>query len=345
MMTDRIKRNFTIAAAAIIVVSCAKSEKSQPYDDEKAFFDAWIEINHPESVPTSLGAYLIEDNESQGEIYDPEEEPYVYVRYTVTDLEGNITSTNFEKVAQQVGIYDKANYYGPETWIVSEGFLPAGVEDMLNGMTVGGRRKAAIPAWLMTTKRYSKASDYLKHKDDESSYANSIYEVELVASTSDILKSEVDSLEKFTHKYLDGVDSLSYGFYYKQLKEPTDTNAFSSDTTVYINYTGRLLNGQVFDTTIQDTAKFYNVYSSSRTYEPVAVNWGEHYYDLTMGDSSSATSVITGFQLTLWEMRHYEKGVGLFYSPYGYTYSGSGKRIPSFAPLIFEIEIVDEPED
>ena len=86
MMTDRIKRNFTIAAAAIIVVSCAKSEKSQPYDDEKAFFDAWIEINHPESVSTSLGAYLIEDNESQGEVHDPEEEPYVYVRYTVTDL-------------------------------------------------------------------------------------------------------------------------------------------------------------------------------------------------------------------------------------------------------------------
>ena len=93
-----MKRNLTIAAAAIIVVSCAKSEKSQPYDDEKAFFDAWIEINHPESVPTSLGAYLIEDNESQGEVHDPEEEPYVYVRYTVTDLEGNITSTNFEKV-------------------------------------------------------------------------------------------------------------------------------------------------------------------------------------------------------------------------------------------------------
>ena len=216
---------------------------------------------------------------------------------------------------------------------------------MLRGMSIGGRRKAAIPAWLMTTKRYSKASEYLRHKDKESSYANSIYEVELVASTSDILKSEVDSLEKFTHKYLDGVDSLSYGFYYKQLKEPTDTNAFPSDTTVYINYTGRLLNGQVFDTTIQDTAKFYNVYSSSRTYEPVAVNWGEHYYDLTMGDSSSATSVITGFQLTLWEMRHYEKGVGLFYSPYGYTYKGSGRRIPSFAPLLFEIEIVDEPED
>lgn len=340
-----MKRNLTIAAIAIMAVSCAKSEKAEPYASEEVFFNAWMEVRHPDAVPTSLGAYILEDVESGGEVYDADKQPYVFVRYTVTDLEGSVTSTNVERIAQQVGIYDKSYYYGPAVWIVAEDILPAGVEDMLRGMSIGGRRKAAIPAWLMTTKRYSNASEYLRHKDKESSYANSIYEVELVASTSDILKSEVDSLEKFTHKYLDGVDSLSYGFYYKQLKEPTDTNAFPSDTTVYINYTGRLLNGQVFDTTIQDTAKFYNVYSSSRTYEPVAVNWGEHYYDLTMGDSSSATSVITGFQLTLWEMRHYEKGVGLFYSPYGYTYSGSGKRIPSFAPLIFEIEIVDEPED
>lgn len=341
-MTDRIKRNLTIATAALIALSCAKSEKSEPYADEQLYFEAWVAVHQPDAVPTSLGAYILEETAGDGEAYDLEEQPYVYVKYTVSDLDGNISSTNIEKVAQQIGSYDKANYYGPEVWIVSEGFLPAGVEDMLKGMNIGGKRKAAIPAWLMTTDRYKKASEYLKQKGDNTS---SIYDVEIVASTEDILKSEVDSLEKFTHTYLDGVDSLSYGFYYKQLKEPTDTNAFPSDTTIYINYTGRLLNGQVFDTTIQDTAKFYNVYSTSRTYEPVQVNWGENYYDITMGDSSSSTSIITGFQLTLWQMRHYEKGVGLFYSPYGYTYSGSGKKIPSFAPLMFEIEIVDEPED
>ena len=64
-----------------------------------------------------------------------------------------------------------------------------------------------------------------------------------------------------------------------------------------------------------------------------------------MGDSSSSSSLIGGFQKTLWKMRHYEKGVGLFYSLYGYGYSGSGKKIPSFAPLMFEVEIVDKPED
>ena len=37
------------------------------------------------------------------------------------------------------------------------------------------------------------------------------------------------------------------GFYYKQLQAPSDTTSFPKDTTIYINYTGRLLNGLVFD--------------------------------------------------------------------------------------------------
>ena len=60
---------------------------------------------------------------------------------------------------------------------------------------------------------------------------------------------------------------------------------------------------------------------------------------------SDKTTVIGGFALTLWQMRPMEKGVGVFYSNYGYQYSGSGSSIPGYAPLIFEIEIVEKPED
>ena len=72
------------------------------------------------------------------------------------------------------------------------------------------------------------------------------------------------------------------------------------------------------------------------------INWGEEYTDITMGSNSS--SVISGFALTLWQMKAMEKGVGVFYSDLGYGYSGSGSSIPGYAPLIFEIELVGKPE-
>ena len=85
------------------------------------------------------------------------------------------------------------------------------------------------------------------------------------------------------------------------------------------------------------------LYSASRTYEPTRINWGEKYEDITMGSDKS--SIISGFAQTLWQMKDMEKGVGVFFSNLGYGYSGSGSSIPAYAPLIFEIELVAEPED
>ena len=72
------------------------------------------------------------------------------------------------------------------------------------------------------------------------------------------------------------------------------------------------------------------------------IHWGEEYSNITMGSDKS--TIIEGFALTLWQMRAMEKGVGVFYSNLGYNYSGSGSSIPGYAPLIFEIELVEKPE-
>ena len=138
-------------------------------------------------------------------------------------------------------------------------------------------------------------------------------------------------------------DSTSYGFYYKQIKAPTNTDKFAKDTTVYINYVGKLLNGLVFDTNVERVAKDNGLYSASRTYEPTRINWGENYEDITMGSDKS--SIISGFAQTLWQMKDMEKGIGVFISSIGYGYSGSGSSIPAYAPLIFEIELVAKPEE
>ena len=330
-------------AAAVLLTGCAKSEKTNDHETTKRYLDAWVGVNYPGVTPTELGIYILEDKPGTGEMYDAKQ-TFVIANYTIRDLEGNVSSTTDKKLSQQIGSYDASYYYGNHVWISGEGSMAAGVEDLLMGMRVGGTRTALIPSWLYTTDIYKNKSDYIKKKiKDEGT--SGIYTVTLNGLSNNILKVEIDSMEVYSKKYLSGVDSTSYGFYYKQVQAPTDTNAFKSDTTIYINYTGRLLNRQVFDTTDPDTAKMYNIYSSSRIYEPVGIKWGDTFSDIKMTSSSSDDSdIIAGFAKTLWKMRKYEKGVGMFFSPYGYASNGSGNKIPSFAPLVFEIEIVDKPE-
>ena len=73
----------------------------------------------------------------------------------------------------------------------------------------------------------------------------------------------------------------------------------------------------------------------------MAISWGESHTDITMSESS----VVSGFSQTLWNMANCgpgTKAIGVFYSDLGYGYTASGS-IPAYAPLVFEVEIVEKP--
>ncbi len=343
----KILKTTAYLAIALSAICCAKAVKVGPNEAEERYFNAWMKINHPDLEATGSGIYVLEETEGEGAVIA--EDNYVYANYTVTDLEGNISTYTEKEVAEQLGKYVASDYYGPKVLTTFENTIPAGLGEAIIGMKVGGTKKVIIPSWLMTYNTYDTAKEYL---ENESSGTSSIYDIEITDVALDIVKHEIRQIEQYFADNGDifgktPPDSLTghYGCYYKQLQPPADndTTSFPSDTTIYINYTGKLLNGQVFDTTIERVAKDNNIYSASRTYEPTSIQWAEEYTDLTMGTSGS--SVISGFALTLWQMRAMEKGIGVFYSPMGYSYNGSGSSIPPYAPLIFEIEIVAEPED
>lgn len=331
-------------AAVTAMTSCAKEATESKNGDNKLYLDAWLSVHYPNIQPTGLGIYITDDQPGTGDEIG-EKDFYYFVRYTATDLDGTIGSTTEEKVAQQVGSYSKGDYYGPTVVLNSSLATQVGVLEMIKGMRVGGTRTAIIPGWLNVTldgdEGYETGDDYFKNETG----SNAIYTITLTDKTEDIHKWEVDSLERYTARVMGDVDSTFYGYYYQQLKEPTDTTTLPRDTTFYINYTGRLLNGQVFDTTVEDTAKFYGIYSASKTYEPQKVTLSEDHSGITLGGSSSSdgNTVIEGFAYCLSKLKSYEKGVCAFYSYLGYGYSGSGSSIPKYAPLSFEIEIVDQP--
>ena len=331
-----------LTAAILLAGACAQAPNPGKNDATKRFFDAWTQINYPNAPKTFLGSVIIEDKAGTGDLIGTSDDtPYVYCTYTSTDLNGNIIAYTDQKTAQQLGTFSASTYYGPRIINRIQGRTNAGVAEMMQTMRVGGTRTAAIPGWLMTSDYYETPEAYLENV----SGTDAIYTFQILEGIQDITKWEIDSLVRYMTRHYPGVDSTAYGNYYIQTAEPLDTTAFESGATVYVDYTGRILNGQVFDSTIEDTTKRYRIYSASKTYEPMSVTLPTGDTEEDRVTTSSGSGLIDGFNLCVRNMRAGEKGLCIFYSGLGYGLSGSGELIPGISPLIFEIHMLGLNED
>ena len=131
----------------------------------------------------------------------------------------------------------------------------------------------------------------------------------------------------------------------KDEETPLDT------TYMMINYTGTLLarnygegeqkvNLKIFDTTIERTAKDAGIYNPQSEYKLRKVTWGETAEETQLEGSK----LIRGFNELAWQMKQNKakRAVAIFWSDLGYGRQGSGKSIPAYSPLVFEIERVIE---
>ena len=340
-----------LAAAAVIPASCARTISEGVNEAEQRYFNAWLKVNGiSESQKAGRGIYILEKTETaSGTTVGAD--GYAIVEYTTTDLEGNITDYTDMEQAKQLGTYSPGSYYGPKVWTTTAETIRAGLYDGIAGMKIGERRRFIVPSWLMSYKNLATEAEYLAVSSDNST---TIFDVTVKDFTKDINQWQFSKILQtinnkdfydgaFNGTNIEDTTGVAYGMFYKTLEGIEEEKAFEEDTTIYINYIGKLLNGLIFDTNVERIAKDNHVYSASRTYGPTAVQWGEDWSDITLDESE----VIGVFSRTLWQMaklRKGSKGVGIFYSELGYGYSGSS-NIPGYAPLIFEIEFVDKPEE
>lgn len=327
--------SLLLLLGAALAAGCAKSSGSVPHEDNKAYLEAWLPLHYPGATKTGKGIYIIEDIPGDGAAWDGKT-AYTQIDYIVRSLSGTVTSSTTETMARQLGTYTIGNYYGPRYLATGEELSYAGVDEVLSGMRVGGTRTAIVPAWLLSYKRYDTEEEYLA---ESTSTSTAIYTITFYGQTADIDKDQYNRLKVYANNLWHETDTIASGIFFHSFEMPS-TRTIAMDTTVYINYTGRLLNGQVFDTTIADTAKVHHIYSASKSYEPVPVTMAEEGSNIKLNGSSC----ITGFQRGLLEMHAYEKASFAFTSAFAYGATGSGSAIPAYAPLHFDIELVDKPE-
>ncbi|MCR5352237.1 MAG: hypothetical protein K6E35_07085 [Bacteroidales bacterium] len=345
-----------LSLAALLLSACAREPKTGVNDAAKRYLDAWLQLNHPDAQQTPLGAFILSETPGSGVVVGSyEQNPFVRVRYTIAGLDGSIAYTTDEQLALQLGTYKEENFYGPIVWTRKDHALVAGLEEAISGMRVGGTRSVLLPGWLMgadqmtgTPILYDTAEQYFEKVSGNSPI---VYSIQLVDIISDIKKWEADSVASYITRHYPDMsvsDSLKFGFYYHRTAAPSSERKFPADTAIYINYTGRRLDGVVFDTNIADTARYYGLYSSKRTYAPVKISWygsDGKYSDIKMSASegSTGTSVADGFAYALDQMHPHEQGTAIFYSGWGYGAVGPSNSIPSYSPLRFDFQIVDKP--
>lgn len=95
---------------------------------------------------------------------------------------------------------------------------------------------------------------------------------------------------------------------------------------VSVNYTGTLLNGKMFDTSVEEMARKGNIFDPNRQFKPIEFPLGQN-------------QVIPGWDEAIQLMKVGEKATILLPSDIAYGPNGSGP-IPPFATLKFEVELV-----
>ena len=323
--------------AAILAASCTKNSGEGSNVAIKRQFDAWRAIHYPDAVEKD-GIYIIDDQPGTG-LEWRENLQVTFMTYTLRSLDGTVSSNSDERWAKQLGNWDQTFYYGPQVVLTGEGSSYAGMDAMLDGMRQGGTRTAIIPSWMMTRERHDSVDKYLETETEVSSM---IYTITFLDQTENLYDYEFRQMRDYSISHWGVSDTLSTAaVFFKSFTDfPSDPVEMPTDTTVYINYIGRRISdGQVFDTTIADTAKFYNIYNPSRTYEPVPITWAETATDIKMSDGS----VVDGFAHGLFAMHAEEKASFVFGYNLGYGSSGSGNMIPAYAALRFDVEMVPEP--
>jgi FKBP-type peptidyl-prolyl cis-trans isomerase FklB len=97
--------------------------------------------------------------------------------------------------------------------------------------------------------------------------------------------------------------------------------------TISVNYTGKLLDNRVFDTSVESVARANNIFSSNRKYEPLR-------YPIGFGFT------IPGFEFALLKMEEGDKATVIMPSLYAYGSEAVG-TIPRNSPLVFELDLLE----
>ncbi|QJD96791.1 peptidylprolyl isomerase [Mucilaginibacter robiniae] len=149
---------------------------------------------------------------------------------------------------------------------------------------------------------------------------------EQATANAKLQAAEVPAVNQYltAHKLMP--KTTASGLKYVITKAGTGPKPLAGDTLL-VNYTGRTLDGKVFDSSVETIAKASGLDQPGRPYEPFKFTVGNH-------------DVISGWDEGLLLMNEGSKATFIIPSALAYGERGAGNDIKPFSPLAFDIELV-----
>ena len=341
------KTLYMIALAACLSGCAAKQDPESTADKVQKYLDEWLATNHPGKSIGEDGICILEDKPGTGAEWDASK-PYSKVILVVRSLSGGVSACYEEQLDKQLGNYSPANYYGYRVMNVSSGY--AGQEAMLKGMKEGGERTALIPLWMLTTNRYSSQKEY---KDNCPGGASLVYTIRYGGQVEDIVAATRQELKDYVSanfgpdinpvSFNDASGAADIFYFIPDQASIQGKEELATDASIGLDYTGTVVGGQLFDTTVEKVAKDAGIWNSARTYGKVKIKLSDSYATISMSGNSN---LVDGFKGALAQMKYPgEKGVAIFCHDLGYGSSGNGKTIPPYAILRFDLSFAEAADE
>ncbi len=149
----------------------------------------------------------------------------------------------------------------------------------------------------------------------------------IIENGQELIASEGKVIDEYLSVNNLKAKTTASGIRYVITEPGTGDNPQRGDT-VKVNYSGYLLSGKVFDSSVEAVAKEHGLYDERRPYEPLE-------FQLGMGN------VILGWDEGIGLLNKGAKGKIYIPSPLAYGERGAGKDIPANSILVFDVELVD----
>lgn len=291
---------------------------------EKVVIDKYI-AEHQLTNVKSTGSGLHYVIHQPGKGAKPKPGQTVQVNYLGKLVSGKVFDTNIEKKAQIHGLFRPGAPYRPIEFPLGKRRVISGWDEGLALLSPGAKATFIVPSFLA----------YGAQGAGKVIPPNMVlvFEVELVGikvpfdPNKQKIKDQTIISQYLANKRITKAKKTASGLHYVIKKQGTGPQAVAGKKVV-VHYTGKLLNGKVFDTSFESVARQFGKYSPGRPYKP---------YEFVLGKGR----VIQGWDEGIALLKVGTKATLVIPSHLGYGRRGAGGDIPPNAVLVFDVELLE----